>query len=81
MVAIQLFYHVTTCSLSYTLNPTTLMDDEFDALVHEAFYTFIEFRPDVATFFGLHQYDTKMPSGTKESKLKFIDYLSEYLEK
>ena len=57
------------------------MDDEFDALVHEAFYTFMEFRPDIATFFGLHQYDTKMPSGTKESELQFIDSLSEYLEK
>ncbi|MBU7018553.1 MAG: DUF885 domain-containing protein [Theionarchaea archaeon] len=57
------------------------MNDEFDALVHEAFYTFMDFRPDFATFFGLHQYDTKMPSGTKESQLKFIEYLSDYLKR
>lgn len=57
------------------------MNDEFDALVHQAFYSLMEFRPDFATIFGLHQYDKKMPSGTRESELTFITSLSDYLEK
>jgi len=57
------------------------MNDEFDTLVHEAFYSFMEFRPDFATHFGLHYYDKKMPSGARESYLAFIEVLSEYLQK
>jgi uncharacterized protein (DUF885 family) len=57
------------------------MNDEFDALVNETFYTFMEFQPEIATFFGLHQYDKKMPSGTRESYLDFVAFLSEYFHK
>ncbi len=57
------------------------MNDEFDALVHEAFYSFMDFRPDIATAFGLHQYDKKMPSGLRESQLAFIKSMSDYLGK
>lgn len=57
------------------------MNDEFDALVHEVFYSFMEFRPDSATYLGLHQYDKKMPSATRASHLAFIEELSGYLHK
>lgn len=54
------------------------MDDEFEALVQKAFDSLLEFRPDFATVFGLHQYDTEMPSGTKDAHLTFMKTLSEY---
>lgn len=57
------------------------MNDEFDALVREAFDSLMEFRPDLATVFGLHQYDKKMPSATKEAHLALINALSDYFEK
>lgn len=57
------------------------MNDEFDALVQEAFDCLMEFRPDLATHFGLHQYDKKMPSGSREAQLQFIATLSGFLEK
>lgn len=57
------------------------MNDEFDALVKEAFNSLMDFRPDIATFYGLHQYDKKMPSGTREAQLTFMKSLSDYLEK
>lgn len=57
------------------------MNGEFDALVQEAFDSLMEFRPDLATYLGLHQYDKKMPSGSRESHLQFLATLSEYLEK
>ena len=55
------------------------MDAEFEALVQKAFDSFMAFRPDFATVFGLHQYDTKLPSGTKDAQLTLIAALSEYL--
>ncbi len=55
------------------------MDDEFEALVQKAFDSLMEFRPDFATVFGLHQYDTELPSGTKDAQLTFVKTLSEYL--
>ena len=57
------------------------MNDEFDALVNETFYALMEFRPDFATLFGLHEYNKKMPTATKEAHLTFISALSEYLQK
>ncbi|MBU7014012.1 MAG: DUF885 domain-containing protein [Theionarchaea archaeon] len=57
------------------------MDDEFDSAVRDAFYSLMEFRPDLATGFGLHQYDKKMPSGTRESHSVFIEGVSEHLER
>ena len=57
------------------------MNDEFDSLVHDVFYYFMEVRPDIATSFGLHQYDRKMPSATKEAQETFLKTLSEYLQK
>jgi uncharacterized protein (DUF885 family) len=57
------------------------MNDEFDALVDETLSRYMDFRPHVATNLGLHQYDKKMPSGTRESNLAFINTISEYIEK
>jgi uncharacterized protein (DUF885 family) len=56
------------------------MDDEFDTLVQEVFSSLMEFRPDLATFLGLHEYDTKMPAGTREAHLSFIASVSQYLQ-
>ncbi len=53
--------------------------NDFDALVREAFYSFLEYRPDIATKLGLHQYDKLMPSGSRESHEAFIEKLSWYL--
>lgn len=57
------------------------MNEEFDALVHETFYTLMEFRPDFATYFGLHEYDKKMPAATKKAQEAYITFLDEYLHK
>jgi len=65
----------------YTHVHTSTMNDEFDALVHETFYKLMDFRPDLATFFGLHQYDKKMPAATREAEETYITFLSEYLKK
>ncbi len=55
--------------------------NEFDALVEEVFYSFMDFRPDYATALGLHEYDKKMPSATKEAQETHIQFLKEYIEK
>jgi hypothetical protein len=55
------------------------MDAEFEALIQKAFDSFMAFRPDFATVFGLHQYDTKLPSGTKDGQLTILRTFSEYL--
>lgn len=65
----------------YTHVHTSIMNDEFDALVHETFYKLMEFRPNLATFFGLHQYDTQMPAATREAQEAYITFFSEYLKK
>ncbi|MGD2248998.1 MAG: DUF885 domain-containing protein [Candidatus Methanofastidiosia archaeon] len=57
------------------------MTYEFDALVKEAFDTVMEHRPDMATMLGLHEYDTKMPSGTKDAQIALINNLDEYYSK
>jgi len=57
------------------------MNEEFDFLVEGWLHSLMEFRPQAATAIGLHQYDKKMPSGTKESLLKFIETRSVYLKK
>lgn len=79
-------FHERTCNSFlrelFMLNlPYTLMNDEFDALVREYFYSFIELRPDYATVFGLHEYDKKMPSATKEAQETYIHFLRDYLQK
>ena len=55
------------------------MNDEFDTLVHDVFYSLMESRPDFGTVFGLHQYDKEMPSGTRKSHLAFIKSLEGYI--
>jgi len=65
----------------YADTPHNPMDDEFDALVQETFNSLMECRPDLATFLGLHQYDKKMPSATREAHLQLITDVSDYLEK
>jgi uncharacterized protein (DUF885 family) len=57
------------------------MNDEFDSAANDAFYSLMKFRPDLATGFGLHQYDTKMPSGTRESQSLFIEEISRCLRR
>jgi uncharacterized protein (DUF885 family) len=57
------------------------MNDEFDALVQEAFDSLMKQRPDLATMLGLHQYDSKMPSATRKAHIDFITSLREYNEK
>lgn len=57
------------------------MTHEFDALVKDAFETVMKHRPDMATMLGLHEYDKKMPSGTRDAQLTLIKNLDEYLEK
>ena len=56
------------------------MNDEFDALVQKTFYTIMEFKPDFASHLGLHEYDTKMPSPTRETHLIFIETLKDSIE-
>jgi len=57
------------------------MNDEFDALVNDVFYTFLEHRPDLGTALGLHQYDTDLPSGTQDFHLQYIQMIADFREK
>ena len=56
------------------------MNDDFDALVQKTFYTLMEFKPDFASYLGLHEYDTRMPSPTRETHLIFIETLKDSIE-
>lgn len=64
----------------YSQIHSNTMNDTFDTLVEEAFYSYMEFRPDIATELGLHQYDKEMPSGKRVSHLTFIKTLDDYLQ-
>jgi uncharacterized protein (DUF885 family) len=57
------------------------MNDEFDALVHEAFLAILDFKPDLATYVGLHQYDDNMPSATRKAHTAFVKVLKDYIKK
>ena len=57
------------------------MNEEFDTLVRKAFDSLMEHRPDLGTALGLHQYDTEIPSGTRDSQLHYIDMISQFLRK
>jgi uncharacterized protein (DUF885 family) len=52
---------------------------EFDKISQEMFYTVMEYNPSYGTFFGLHEYDDKMPSLTRETILKEIEEDKKYL--
>ena len=53
--------------------------EKFDDLVEEMFNYVMKQHPIHATYMGLHQFDGKMPEGSRESILKDIESMRHYL--
>lgn len=55
--------------------------DRFEELADEIFDEFVEFDPTLGTYFGLHEYDSEMPDGSKSALENWIKKLKSYRKK
>jgi uncharacterized protein (DUF885 family) len=57
-----------------------LKDAEFDATVRRGFDKYMQMRPEVATFFGIHEYDHLLPQATLKAKRDEIQFFKDSLQ-
>ncbi len=56
-------------------------DDRFDQLEHEIFEKMMERNPQMATRFGIHEYDDILPEMTKDKYLENIELMEDWHER
>ena len=57
-----------------------MSDERFDSVVREYFFRLMELEPVTATFFGVHEYDGRLPEGTRRHVQEKIQLLRGFRE-
>ena len=57
-----------------------MSDERFDSIVREFFFRFLEMEPVMATFFGVHEHDGRLPEGTRRHIQEEVRLVREFRE-
>ncbi len=57
-----------------------MSDQRFDSIVREFFFRFLEMEPVMATFFGVHEHDGRLPEGTRRHVQEEVRLVREFRE-